>query len=82
VAFRVGRWREGVEQRLAAHDTHLTQVDRRLAKGAVRIDDVPVLAAKLDTIVEEVRALRGEFREDIRLLVTREECDRRHERDA
>jgi len=71
VAFRLGRWRQMVEDRLAA-------VERRLQDGDPHVDAVPVIEARLEVLLEEVRALRKEMRDDLKELVTKEECDRRH----
>lgn len=71
VAYRMGRWRESVEQRLAIHQA-------RLERGDIPLDKVPVIEARLDTVILELRDLRRELREDFSRLVTREECDRRH----
>jgi len=71
VAFRLGRWRQRVEDRLDA-------IDARLAEGDPHVGAVPVIQARLSLVLEELRSLRREMREDIKQLVTREECDRRH----
>jgi len=71
VAFRLGRWRQRVEDRLE-------MIDDRLANGDPHVDAVPVIQARLNVLLEELRALRSEMRADMRLLVTREECNRRH----
>ena len=71
VAFRMGQWRQMVEQTLREHD-------RRLEAGNEPIDQVPVIANRLDTCIEEIRDIKRQLREDMRLLVTRQECDRRH----
>jgi hypothetical protein len=72
VAFRMGQWRQMVEQTLAEHD-------KRLDAGDDPIEKVPVIASRLDTVIEEIRDIKKSLREDIRLLVSREECDRRHQ---
>jgi hypothetical protein len=59
VAFRLGRWRQRVED-------HLESIESRLLKGDRYVDGVPVLKARVDLILEELRIIKGE------------ECDRRH----
>jgi len=71
VAFRLGRWRQMVEDRLAA-------VEQRLENGDAHVDAVPVIEARLDVLLEEVRAIRKEMREDLKELVTKEQCNLRH----
>ena len=77
-AFRTGQWRERVEQRLLTHE-------KRLEKGNPAEDAVPVLETRLDVLITNVCELRAELREfrrdvsaEIKALVTRAECDRRH----
>jgi hypothetical protein len=72
VAFRLGRWRQRVEDRL-------DQLDERLAAGDAHVDAVPVIAARLEVVLEELRNLRREMREEHAAFVSRGECDRRHE---
>ncbi len=71
VAFRLGRWRQRVED-------HLESIEARLRKGGRTIDSVPVLQARLDLVLEELRSLKGELRGDRKRFVTHEECNRRH----
>ena len=75
VAFRLGRWRQRVEDRL-------DRIDERLANGAPHVDAVPVVEARLDVVLEELRSLRKEMRQDRATFISREECDRRHEHDG
>jgi len=72
VAFRLGRWRQRVEDRLDSIDACLERSDRA-------IDCVPVLGARVDLILDEVRAIKAELRHDRKLFVSHEECDRRHQ---
>ncbi len=72
VAYRMGRWRQKVEDRLDVHEA-------RLQKGNPAVDAVPVLEARLDALLDEFRGLRKELRDDFAQIVTRTECDRRHE---
>lgn len=71
VAFRIGSWRGAFEARLAA-------AEERLKRGDTPVGQVPILASKVEIIIEELRSLRREMREDRAQLVDREECDRRH----
>jgi hypothetical protein len=79
VAHKVGRWQQQIEDRLNA-------AEKRLAKGDAPLDLIPVLDTRLDTVIEELRNLRRELgddrkqlREDMARMVTRVECERRHE---
>jgi len=71
VAFRWGRWRQRVED-------HLESIEGRLLKGDSLVDNVPVLDARVDLILDELRALKAELREDRGRFVSHEECNRRH----
>jgi len=71
VAFRLGSWRQAVEDRLCA-------AEERLARGDEHVGNVPVLKARLDVVIEELRAIKLELRQDRRQFVSHEECDRRH----
>lgn len=71
VAFRLGRWRQRVED-------HLESIESRLLKGDRAVDSVPVLATRVDLILDELRAIKGEMRQDRKQFVSHEECDRRH----
>jgi len=71
VAFRLGGWRQQVEDRLRA-------AEERLERGDPHVDDVPVLKARLDIVIEELRSIKLELRQDRRQFVSHEECDRRH----
>ncbi len=71
VAFRLGRWRQRVED-------HLECIEARLSKGDRAVDSVPVLSTRVDLILEELRSIRGDLRHDRQSFVTHEECDRRH----
>lgn len=75
VAFRMGRWRQRVED-------HLENIERRLASGDRTLYNVPIIDTRLEALVQELKALREERREDIRRFVTHEECDRRHGADS
>ena len=71
VAFRMGSWRQRVEDRL-------TTAEERLEKGNPHVDKIPLLAQRVDTlilIIEEVKVALRDFTRDV---VTRRECDRRH----
>ena len=71
VAFRLGQWRQMVESRLDG-------VDARLAGDDRHVEAVPVIEARLGVVLDELRALRREAREDRSSFVTRRECDTRH----
>ena len=75
VAYRLGQWRESIEQRLR-------NAEKRLEKGDVPLDEVPVLRARLDIVIEELRDIKRQLREDLGRMVSRVECERRHERDG
>ena len=57
VAYRMGRWRQAVEDRLGV-------VEERLQKGDPLVETVPLIRTRLDLVVEEIRAMRKEIRED------------------
>ena len=71
VAFRLGRWRQRVED-------HLDSIETRLLKGDRHVDGVPVLKACVDLILEELRIIKAEMRQDRQAFVSHEECNRRH----
>ena len=71
VAFRLGRWRQQVEDRLDG-------VESRLSRGDRVVDNVPILNTRVDLNLEEVRAIKTEMRQDRKHFVSHEECDRRH----
>ena len=72
VAFRLGRWRQRVED-------HLEGIEARLLRGDRAVDNVPVLNARVDLILEELRSIKAEMRQDRKSFVSHEECDRRHQ---
>ena len=72
VAFRLGRWRQRVED-------HLESIESRLLKGDRLVDNVPVLSTRVELILEELRSLKAEMRQDRKCFVSHEECDRRHQ---
>ena len=71
VAYRVGKWQAQIEQRVVT-------VEARLAKGDEPVGQVPVLIARVEMILSEIRDMKRQSREDMQRLVSREECDRRH----
>lgn len=75
VAYRLGQWRQRVEDRLG-------RAEERLTKGDRHVEAVPVLRERLDAILEAVRRLKTELRDDRQHFVTHEECNRRHAHDA
>ncbi len=74
VAFRLGRWRQRVED-------HLESIEARLRRGDSAVGSVPVLGARVDLILEELRSLKAGLRRERQNFVTHEECDRRHHSD-
>ena len=70
-AFRVGGWKQNVDDRLERTET-------RLSSGDDTLDRVPVIGSRLDMLFDELHALRQEVREARHEAVTHEECDRRH----
>ena len=75
VAFRLGRALQKIEDDVAANT-------RRLARGNGPVGDVPVLKARVEVVIGELREIKAELREDRQRFVTHTECDRRHENDA
>ena len=71
VAYRMGRWRQKVEDRLKVNED-------RLGRGDRHVGQVPILETRLNTVIDEIRLLRQEVREDRQRFVSHEECDRRH----
>jgi hypothetical protein len=71
VAFKLGLWRQRVED-------HMDSIEARLARGDRAVDNVPVLGTRVELILEELRAIKSEMRADRRGFVSHEECNRRH----
>jgi hypothetical protein len=71
VAFRIGRWRQRMEDQLA-------NIQARLDRGDGVVESVPILATRVDLILEELRAIKNEMRQDRKSFVSHEECNRRH----
>ena len=69
VAFRIGRWRSDIEARVRANE-------ERLKRGDAPVGRVPVLTERMEMVIEEIRDIKKMMTER---LVTRQECDRRHE---
>jgi len=74
VAFRLGLWRQRVED-------HLESIEKRLLKGDRHVESVPVLRTRVDLILEEIRTIKAEMQQDRQRFVSHEECKRRHESD-
>jgi len=74
VAFRLGRWRQRVED-------HLESIEARQLRGDRAVDSVPVLGTRVELILEELRAIKLEMRQDRKHFVSHEECNRRHHSD-
>ncbi|NLG64569.1 MAG: hypothetical protein GX537_03075 [Actinobacteria bacterium] len=71
VAFRLGRTLQAIESRLEV-------CEQRLERGDKPVGDVPVLRTRLETVIEELRDIKRELREDRKTFVSHGECDRRH----
>lgn len=71
VAFRLGRWRQRVEDRLES-------IEQRLADGDRFVNMVPVVNTRLEMMLEELREIKKALRDVRAQFVTHEECDRRH----
>jgi hypothetical protein len=71
VAFRLGRWRQSVEDRLRI-------CEDRLRRGDAHVDRVPLLVERVDVLIKTVDEIKIAFRDFTRDVVTRRECDRRH----
>ena len=71
VAFRWGRWRQRIEDRIEANE-------RRLEKGDAHVDKVPLLVERVDILIKTVDEIKSGFREFTSNVVTRSECDWRH----
>jgi len=71
VAFRLGRWRQRTEDRLEHVEEKLDSSDRALSA-------VPIISARLDVVLSEIREIKDGLRDDRRRFVTHEECDRTH----
>lgn len=71
VAFRLGRWRQRIEDRLDA-------LERRALRSDAAVDSITILNTRMDLVLEELRTIRAEMRQDRRQFVTREECNRSH----
>jgi len=69
VSYRLGRWQERVENRLAL-------VESRLNSGAGQVAQVPLIEQKLDTVIAEIVKCQETFAS----MVPRAECDLRHEK--
>jgi hypothetical protein len=72
VAFRLGRWRQRVED-------HLESIESRLTRGNPAVDSVPVLQTRVDLILDELRSIKQEMRQERKHFVSHEECNRRHQ---
>jgi len=71
VAFRLGLWRQSVEDRLGT-------IEKRLGDGDRHLNVVPVMSARLEIVLDEIRGIKEAMREERQRFVTHEECDRRH----
>ena len=71
VAFKIGAWQQRVNDRLDAHEA-------RLQKGNPAVDRVPIIDAKFEALVDDVREIKEQLRDWLPRMVTKEECDRRH----
>ena len=71
VSYRIGRWQQHVEDRLH-------QVELRLDKGSLKIDQVPALMARLTAIIRELRQIHVKYDDLLKVVVPRTECALRH----
>jgi hypothetical protein len=71
VAYKLGLWRQRVEDRLES-------IEYRLTRGNLVVDSVPILQTRVELILEELRSIKQEMRQDRKHFVSHEECDRRH----
>ncbi len=71
VAYRLGAWRQKV-------DSDIASMRQRLAHGGRAVDTIPVITTRVELILEELRTIRREMRQDRKNFVTHEECNRRH----
>lgn len=67
VSYKLGRWQERVENRLAS-------VELRLNSGNGSVAQVPLIQQKLDTVIVEIAKCQEAFT----AMVPRTECDLRH----
>ena len=72
VAYRMGRWRQWVESKIGEHD-------KRLEKGNPAVDQVPILMTRVEAIIATLDEFKEAFRDFVGRVVTKDECDRRHE---
>jgi len=75
VAFRLGRWRQRIEDRIAA-------AEERLEKGDRHVGQVPILLTRVDLLIKTLDEFKQAFRDFTADVVTRRECDRRHARNG
>lgn len=82
VAFRFGRMLQRLEDQVEANS-------QRLTRGDKPVGDVPILKTRIEVILEELREMKAQLRqdmayvrEDVAARVTHTECDRRHESDG
>ena len=71
VAFRMGSWRQRVEDRLGV-------AEGRLEKGNPAVDKVPIVIERVDAVIKTIDEFKEAFRDFTARVVTRAECDRRH----
>jgi hypothetical protein len=72
VAFRLGRWRQRMEDKLNC-------IESRLRRNDGAVDSVPLIGVRVDLILEELRGIKTEMRQDREHFVSHEECNRRHQ---
>ena len=71
VAFRIGRWRQRIEDRIAV-------AEERLAEGDDLVEQVPILVTRLDLLIKTVDEVKQTIRDVYGNVVTRRECNSRH----
>lgn len=73
VAYRIGRWRENVEGRLAA-------AEARLERGDPHVGKVPILRERLEVVIAGLEEIKRNMREGFKKFQTKEVCEERHGR--
>lgn len=64
-------WHKEVESDTKVRDERITYCEHA-------VNSIPVLAVRVDLILEELRTMRAEMRQDRKQSVTHEECNRKN----
>ena len=78
VAWRMGAWRQKIEDRVQTLKARLQKHESRLEEGDETLGKVPVQNAQIHTLISEIQNLREDMKTVRRRYVTQRECDRRH----